>query len=151
MEEREGGRMEERGSGGMEESGSGGMEDTEGGTRGGDADVREEKGGTTDGAYGLHATHVRNNAHCIHTYINTHVCMYVCMTAEERRRQSGMRGLMKGVGGDEREGCTGGRGWQRWTGNTEGDSGVHTNSLQVSLFQTYVPPITARGLGTLCS
>ena len=64
-------------SGGMEESGSGGMEDTEGETRGGDADVREEKGGTTDGAYGLYATHVHNNAHCIHTYINTHVCMYV--------------------------------------------------------------------------
>ena len=62
--------------------------------------------------------------------------MYVCMTAEERKGQSGMRGLMKGSGGDEREGCMGGRGWKRWTGNTEGDSGVDTNSLQVSLFQT---------------
>ena len=65
------------------------MEDTEGGTRGGDGDGREEKGGTTNGTYGLYATHVCNNAHCIHMYINSHVCMYVCMTAEERRWQSG--------------------------------------------------------------
>ena len=55
----------------MEESGSGGMEDTEGGTRGGDADVREEKGGTTDGAYGLQLYMQRTYAIMLIAYIRT--------------------------------------------------------------------------------